>query len=262
MQKLLAMAGVGSRREAEALIRGGNVKVNGRIAQPGDRATEEDDIRLRGRKLVFTKRAVYIKLNKPKDYVCTTRTFKGEKNVMELVRIPTPLTIIGRLDKDSEGLVLLSNDGELANRMTHPRYGVEKVYVVSLGHDIAGEGNRKEAQAKTEEIVERMLAGIEIGHGEGVVKAERVKHLRGRSFEVVLRQGKKRQIRRMFRRLGCHVEKLQRVRIGPIAIGRMRLGQWMHLTAEEVRRLTGPEEAGSVSRARSRGKGSKNPKWA
>lgn len=262
LQKLLAMAGVGSRREAEALIKGGNVKVNGRIAQLGDRATEEDDVRLRGRKLVFTKRSVYIKLNKPKDYVCTTRSFKGEKNVLELVRIPTPLTIIGRLDKDSEGLVLLSNDGELANRMTHPRYGVEKVYVVSLGHDIAGEGNNKEAKAKAAEICEKCMSGIEIGHGEGVVKAERAKHLRGRTFEIVLRQGKKRQIRRMFRRLGCHVEKLVRVRIGPIAIGRMRQGQWMHLTGEEVRRLTGPEEAGAPSKRRVASKGRKNPKWA
>lgn len=239
VQKLLAAAGVGSRREAEALIKGGNVRVNGKIAKLGDRATEADDIRLRGKRIVFTKRAVYIKLNKPRDYVSTTRAFKGEKNVFELVRVPGPLSIIGRLDKDSEGLVLLSNDGELANRLTHPRYGVDKVYVVSLKHDLAADP--KAVRAKAEEIEDRFREGVDIGQEDGVVQADRVKHLRGRSFEVVLRQGKKRQIRRMFRRLGCHVERLQRVRIAGVTIGRLRPGQWAFLTKEELRSL---KEAG------------------
>ena len=208
LQKILSAAGISSRRQAEALIKGGNVKINGQMAKLGDRADETDDVRVRGKKVSFTNNFVYIKLNKPVDYVSTNRSFKGEHNVLELVNVATPLVIVGRLDKDSEGLLMLTNDGELANKLTHPRFGVEK-----------------------------FKTGVDIGLGEGIVRAERVKHLRGRSFEVVLRQGKKRQIRRMFRRLGFHVIRLVRVRIGNVTIGRLRKGQWEHINKTEIEKL-------------------------
>ncbi len=235
LQKFLSGAGVASRRQAEALIKGGNVKINGKMAKLGDRVDDNDDVRIRGQKINLINNFVYIKLNKPEDYVSTNRSFKGEKNVLELVRYSTPLTIVGRLDKDSEGLLFLTNDGELANKLTHPKFGVEKVYVVTLGHDIGKD--KKEEKTKVAEIQEKFRAGIEIGMGDGVVKAERVKHLKGRSFEVVLRQGKKRQIRRMFRRLGFHVARLVRVRIGNVTIGRLRKGQWEHIKKSEVEKL-------------------------
>lgn len=235
LQKYLAAAGVGSRRQAEALIKGGNVKVNGKLAKLGDRVEEDDDVRLRGKQITFTSKLVYIKLNKPTDYVCTNRAFPGEHNVLELVKVATPLTIVGRLDKESEGLLLLTNDGALAHTLTHPKFGIEKVYVVTLGHDIGK--NKQEEKTNISQIVEKFKAGVDIGLGDGIAKAERVKHLRGRTFEVVLRQGKKRQIRRMFRRLGYHVFRLTRVRIGNVTIGRLRKGQWERLTTSEVEKL-------------------------
>lgn len=235
VQKLLAAAGIGSRRQAEALIKGGNVRVNGKIAKLGDRADDSDDVRVRGKKIAFTKDFVYIKLNKPVGFVSTTRAFPGEQNIFELVKVRAQLAIVGRLDKDSEGLVILTNDGELANTLTHPKFGIEKVYVVTLKHDIGKD--KKEEKAKIEEIVRRFKEGVEIGLGDGMVVAERVKHLRGRSFEVVLRQGKKRQIRRMFRQLGCHVDRLVRVRIGNVTIGRLRKGQWEQMKKAEVEKL-------------------------
>lgn len=235
LQKFLSGAGVASRRQAEALIKGGNVKINGKLAQLGDRVDEDDDVRIKGKKINLIHDFVYIKLNKPEDYVSTNRSFKDEKNVLELVRYSLPLVIVGRLDKDSEGLLMLTNDGELANKLTHPKFGVEKVYVVTLGHDIGKDKN--EEKAKIAEIIEKCKTGIEIGLGDGVVRAERVKHLKGRSFEVVLRQGKKRQIRRMFRRLGFHVARLIRVRIGNVTIGRLRKGQWEHIKKAEIEKL-------------------------
>ncbi len=235
LQKLLAGAGVASRRQAEALIKGGNVKVNGRLAKLGDRADESDDVRVRGKQLNFTKDFVYIKLNKPVGYVSTNRVFAGEKNVFELVKVRTPLSIVGRLDKDSEGLMLLTNDGDLANRLTHPKFGIEKIYVVTLKHDIGGD--KKEEKNKIADIMQKFHDGIEVGLGDGIVKAERTKHLRGRTFEIALRQGKKRQIRRMFRRVGCHVDRLVRVRIGNVTIGRLRKGQWEQMKRAEVEKL-------------------------
>lgn len=235
LQKYLAAAGIGSRRQAEALIKGGNIKVNGKLAKLGDRVEEGDDIRLRGKKITFTSKLVYIKLNKPPDYVSTNRAFPGEHNVLELVKVSTPLAIVGRLDKESEGLLLLTNDGGLAHTLTHPKFGIEKVYVVTLGHDIGK--NKQEEKAAIATITEKFKTGIDIGLGDGIAKAERIKHLRGRTFEVVLRQGKKRQIRRMFRRLGYHVSRLVRVRIGNVTIGRLRKGQWERLKPAEVDKL-------------------------
>lgn len=227
LQKYLSSAGVASRRQAEALIKGGNIKVNGKMAKLGDRVDADDDVRVRNKKITFTNKLVYIKLNKPSGYVCTTRSFPGEKSVLELIPQKMPLTIVGRLDKDSEGLVLLTNDGELAYTFTHPKFGIDKVYLVTLGQDIAKDP--KEEKKKIFEIREKFSKGIDIGLGDGVVKAERIKHLRGRTFEVVLRQGKKRQIRRMFRKLEYRVGKLVRVRIGTTTIGKLKKGEWEYI---------------------------------
>lgn len=232
LQKFLASAGVASRRQAEELIRAGKVTVNGQRAELGQRVSEEDDVRLRGQKLFFTTTLVYIKLNKPSGYVCTSRSFPGEKNIFELVKINKPLTIVGRLDKDSEGLVILTNDGDLAYQATHPKFGLEKVYLVTLR---SGLGNtKKEEKEHIGEIRTKFRQGIDIGLGDGVVKAERVKHLRGRTFEVVLRQGKKRQIRRMFRKLNHSVGRLVRVRIGNITVGKLKSGEWEYIPKGEV----------------------------
>lgn len=232
IQKIIAESGVFSRREAEALVKDGKVRVNGRLAQVGQMVSREDNIIVKGQELELSKRFLYIKLNKPMGYVCTTRDFDNEKNVFDLVKVSQKLSIVGRLDKDSEGLVLLSNDGDLVNKLTHPRYKVSKVYSVTLSHDLGK--SKGDILVKAGKIREAFLSGINLGQEDGLAKAVRVKHLRGRTFEVVLQQGKKRQIRRMFRKLGCHISALKRVRIANITLGKLRKGQWAKLTREEI----------------------------
>lgn len=238
IQKLVAAAGVASRHAAEKLIKDGRVKVNGRVARLGDRASEQDAVTVNGKPLAFTKDFVYIKLYKPVGVVSTTRSFPGEKNILELVNVQRQLAIVGRLDKDSEGLVLLTDDGDLAYKLTHPKFGVPKVYVVTLEHDID--------KKKIKDIQMAFVAGVDIGtpfakasevKGREVVRAQRVKHMRGRTFEIVLQEGKKRQIRRMFRKMGCHVAKLIRVRIGRVTIGGLKRGEWKYLNKQEIQNL-------------------------
>jgi pseudouridine synthase len=235
LQKLIASAGVCSRHEAEKLIAGGNVFVNSQRSKLGDRADETDSIMVNKKKLSFTKEFTYIKLHKPLEYVCTTKFFPGEKNIFDLVKIRKVLGIVGRLDKDSEGLVILTDDGDLAYHLTHPKFGVRKVYVVTLAHDLAT--NKPDEKKKIKEIIDKFYKGINIGNGDGVVRAEKIKHLRGRTFEVILEEGKKRQIRRMFRMLNCHVAKLVRVRIGSVTIGGVKRGEWKFLKKEEIIKL-------------------------
>lgn len=235
LQKLIALAGVCSRHAAEKLIASGLVLVNGKRAKLGDRANQDDRVLVNKKLLTFNKQKIYIKLHKPVDFVCTTRSFPGEKNVLNLIKTKEQLSIVGRLDKESEGLVLLTNDGDLAYKLTHPKFGVDKVYVVTLGHDLAE--TREDIKKRAKQIIEQFRHGIDIGLGDGLVKANRVKYLRGRTFEIILDEGKKRQIRRMFRKLNCHVAHLTRVRIGRVTISGLRKGGWKYLSKEEINKL-------------------------
>lgn len=235
LQKLIASSGLCSRHEAEKLISSGRVILNNKVGKLGDRATADDLVLVNNKRLSFKKDFLYIKLNKPVGFICTTRVFSGEKNIFSLLKTKKVLSIVGRLDKDSEGLVILTDDGDLAYRLTHPKFGVKKVYVVTLGHDLAS--NKKEIKTRLAELVTKFKTGVDIGLGDGKVRALNLKHLRGRTFEVVLGEGKKRQIRRMFRRFDCHVKKLVRVRIGSVTIGGIKTGEWKYLTREEVEGL-------------------------
>ncbi len=235
IQKLIAQAGVCSRHQAEKYIASGRVKLNGKTAKLGDRADEDDNVLVDKKPLKFTNEHTYIKLYKPAGVVSTTRSFPSEQNVLDLVRIRKPLSIVGRLDKESEGLVLLTDDGELAYKLTHPKFKITKVYVVTLTHDLAP--TREEIKKKVKHIHEVFIRGVEIGLGDGRVKVERIKHMRGRSFEIVLSEGKKRQIRRMFRQVGCHVGLLKRVRIANVTVAGISRGRWKYLTKEEIHKL-------------------------
>jgi len=230
LQKLIAQSGIASRHQAEKFISDGRVTVNGKKAKLGDRADETDYVQVSGKTLSFTKEHIYIKLNKPIGVVSTTRSFPGEQNVLDLVKVRRNLSIVGRLDKDSEGLVILTDDGDLAYKLTHPKFGVEKVYVVTISHDISD-------KKKISEVTDAFYRGINIGQGESRAKAKRFKHLRGRTFEIVLQEGKKRQIRRMFRFVGLHVAHLSRVRIAGVTVGGIRRGSWKYLTKEEIQKL-------------------------
>lgn len=235
IQKLIAQGGVASRHQAEKLIASGRVRLNGKTAKLGDRADEDDELLVDRKPLRFSKEHTYIKFYKPVGVVSTMKSFPSEQNILDFVKVHKPLAVVGRLDKESEGLMILTDDGDLANILTHPKYKVKKVYVITLSHDLGK--TRDEIKKKLQEITTAFHKGVQIGNGDGVVKTERTKYLRGRSFEIVLGEGKKRQIRRMFRQVGCHVGRLVRVRIANVTIAGTSRGRWKYLTKEEIHKL-------------------------
>lgn len=216
LQKYIADSGFCSRRKAEEYIRSGKVLVNKKKAELGMRVDDGDEILLDGQKIGKKKDYIYIVLNKPVAYTCTNRKFRGEKNVFDLVNIDERLFVVGRLDKDSEGLVLLTNDGDLAQRITHPSFEHQKKYIVKV----------KSSKDRVESVLEKFLKGIDIGDGDGILRAKKIKYLGNDRFEVFLTEGKKRQIRRMFKALGLEVESLLRTEIGDIKLENLKKGEW------------------------------------
>lgn len=230
LQKYLASTSDLSRRQAESLIRAGKVKVNGKIAFLGQRAEPGDEIYLSGKKLGEKKDFIYLKLNKPKGYVVSNRVFKEEKNIFSLIPKQERLFAVGRLDKNSRGLILLTNDGDLANRLSHPRYEHEKEYEIVL----------KDLKDKKEiDIKKSFLRGIDIGEGDGLVRAKAFSAEAGNKFKVVLTQGKKRQLRRMFKALGLEVVDLKRTRFAGLGLSGLKEGESKPLSKQELTILYG-----------------------
>ncbi len=240
LQKILARAGFGARRACEDLIRQGRVTVNGQVAQLGQKADpNRDRIAVDGRPIRLPGIFTYIALHKPPGVLSDEGDGSGRRpTVLDLVKHPAHLFPVGRLDLRSEGLVLLTDDGDLALRLTHPRFGHEKEYHVLV------EG------CPSEETLARWRRGVELD-GEMTAPAE-VEVLRVAQdlscapartegeltwLRVVLREGRKRQIRRVAARLGHPVVRLIRVRIGPVRLGDLPPGRWRHLTPAEVRAL-------------------------
>ncbi len=220
LQKFIADSGFCSRRKAEELIKKGKVFLNGKVAEPGSKASEKDDVRIGKRTIREKKEKIYIKLNKPKGYTCTNRKFGKEKNIFELLNIKERMFVLGRLDKDSRGLVVLTNDGDWAYKMTHPSFEHEKEYYVKI----------KNQNTKIKENLEKKLTkGVDIGEGDGTVKAKEVKQISDNIFKIILTQGRKRQIRRMFKPLGYKVEDLKRTRINDIELGDLEESNWNFL---------------------------------
>ncbi len=229
LQKILARAGLGSRRACEDFIRAGRVTVNGRVAQLGEKADPgRDDIRLDGQHVQPAEEKVYIALYKPRFVLSATESADGRKTVRDLVAVPQRVFPVGRLDLESEGLMLLTNDGELANRLTHPRYGHEKEYRVLVAR-------RPDARQ-----LEALRRGVVLEDGTRTrpadVRVERF-HGKGAWLRFVLTEGKKRQIREMCRLVGLPIVRLVRVRIGTLRLGGLKPGEWRHLTAEELEAL-------------------------
>lgn len=218
LQKFIAQSGYCSRRNAEELIRQKKVFVNEKIVELGMKVDESDDVKIGKQKLSLSKEKIYIILNKPKGYTCTNRKFFSEKNVFDLVKTNERLFVVGRLDKDSRGLVLLTNDGDLALEMTHPRFEHEKEYIATIANH--------QLRITNNEIEGRIKRGVDIGEGDGVVKAKDVKYLGDNKFKIILTEGKKRQIRRMFKAVGCEIKDLVRVRIGDIELGNLAEGKY------------------------------------
>ena len=220
LQKLLSAAGVCSRRRAEEYILAGRVSVNGRRAGLGDRADPaQDRIEVDGVPLDAPKSHTYIMLNKPRGYVTTLSDEKGRKTVARLVAdCPARVWPVGRLDFHSEGLLLLTDDGALTQRLTHPSHAVEKEYRVRVSGDV--------------ERALAVLAAPVCDDGEELT-ADRVERRGANELTVVIHQGKNRQVRRMCAAAGLEVERLRRVREGALLLGALRPGQWRYLTRQE-----------------------------
>ena len=223
LQKFLAEAGIGSRRHCETLIERGEVCVNGQPATIlGTKIDPSTDrVTLSGKPVVI-ERKVYIAMNKPAGVLCTSHDPQGRQRVHDLLPASLPrLFTVGRLDYDTEGLLLLTNDGSFSLRLTHPRYKMPKTYAV----EVQG--------ALTEADRAQLLAGVQ-SEGE-LLRAEKVTGTT--TLELVIREGRKRQIRRMLAAINHPVRRLTRLTISSIELGNLKTGQWRHLTDEEVRTL-------------------------
>ena len=231
LQKVLAHAGVASRRASEELIRQGRVSVNGKIVtELGTKVDPQRDlITVDGHPLPQpVEKLVYILLNKPPGVLSAASDDRGRQTVLDLVDIPERVYPVGRLDQYSEGLILLTNDGNLTERLTHPRYEVEKEYHVLVT------GN-----PTTPTLIRWRQGEIEV-EGKPVAKAmvEKLKNEGDNTWlRIILTEGRKREIREVARVLGHPVRKLSRVRLGPIKLGQLKPGKWRHLSATEVQRL-------------------------
>ncbi len=224
LQKVMARAGVGSRRACEELIADGRVTVNGAVASLGDRVdSSRDEIEVDGALVPVAEGLVHYLLNKPAGVVTTAADPHGRPTVVELVPAAPRVFPVGRLDAATEGLLILTNDGPLAHRLTHPRFGVEKEYVVSVtGQPTPG-------------AVRALRTGVMLD--DGMTAPARVS-LRGPSvLRIVIHEGRNRQVRRMCEAVGYPVERLVRTRIGPVSDRRLPPGHWRPLTEAEVRAL-------------------------
>lgn len=239
LNRFLAAAGLGSRRSCEDLIITGAVTINGRRADKlAIQVTETDDVRVNGRRVRVLKSA-YILFNKPRGIIVTRSDERGRRTVYDYLPSEfSNLFHVGRLDKESEGLLLLTNDGALAQKLTHPTHAVEKEYVVTL--------NKPFDKAHTA----KLLQGIFIEGGRG--RFERVNILAPNTVKVILRQGIKRQIRLMFYDLGYEVERLIRTRLGPMRDAKLPPGSFRHLASYEIAELKDAGGADSLRLGKTR----------
>jgi 23S rRNA pseudouridine2605 synthase len=223
----LARAGVASRRGADELIKAGRVTVNGKPGELSTFVERADEVRLDGR-TVGPQRLRHVLLNKPRGTITTARDPQGRPTVVELVGGDVRVVPVGRLDRDTTGALLLTNDGALAHRLAHPRYEVEKAYVA----DVQGEPG--------DDVLQALAEGVELD--DGATAPARVRRLGPSRLELVLHEGRNRQVRRMLDAVGHPVVKLRRARYAGLETGRLRPGQCRELTRDEVaalRRLVG-----------------------
>ncbi|UAY51594.1 pseudouridine synthase [Ferruginibacter albus] len=229
LNKFLAHCGVCSRREAVDVIKEGKVKVNNAIiTEPAFKVSEKDDISFNGKKLFITKNLVYILLNKPKDYITTTDDPQGRKTVLQLTKNATTERIypVGRLDRNTSGVLLLTNDGELTQKLSHPSYEVKKVYEAKLDKPL------------TKTDFEKILSGVKLE--DGLIKADSLGYVDARDKSVIgieIHSGRNRIVRRIFEHLHYDVKGLDRVMYGTLTKKNVERGKWRFLSEKEVRLL-------------------------
>jgi 23S rRNA pseudouridine2605 synthase len=225
LQKVLAAAGIDSRRKCEELILSGEVMVNRKVVDtlPAFVDLEKDVITVSGRKIRAAQK-VYFLLNKPKGVICTNSDPRGRKKAIDLIRTNERIFCVGRLDAETTGLIILTNDSELTNRLTHPRYGIAKTYVVRIKGAIAGEQ------------VEKLKKGVWLAEGKtgrASVKILKRRHNES-SIEITIRQGLNRQVRRILAKIGLPVKSLTRTHLGKLTIRGLGVGKSRALTKSEV----------------------------
>ncbi len=224
LNKYISETGVCSRREADKWIEAGRVSLNGQPASLGSQVADGDEVRVDGESIGVKKKQVYLALNKPAGIICTTEGHV-EDNIIDFVGYPERIFPVGRLDRDSEGLILLTNNGDIVNEILRSENNHEKEYLVTVDRPIT-------------DLSLRMLAdGVKI-MGE-LTKPSKVARLNAQSFRIILTQGLNRQIRRMCSALGYRAQRLQRVRIMNIHLGNLQPGEWRHLTPVELKGLLG-----------------------
>jgi 23S rRNA pseudouridine2605 synthase len=225
LQKVLAAAGIASRRRCEELILEGVVRVNGRVVDklPAFADPQKDIITVGGREICAVQK-VYFLLNKPKGVICTNSDPQGRKKAIDIVQSRERIFCVGRLDIDSTGIIILTNDSELANRLTHPRYGLAKTYIVNVKGEIGGER------------IEKLKRGVWLAEGKtnrAFVKILKRSHKES-LVEVTIREGLNRQVRRMFAKMGLSVKSLKRTQIGKLDARGIGVGKFRALTKAEV----------------------------
>ena len=229
LQKYIASCGVCSRRGAEKLIIKGQITINNKIARVTDRVQENDTVKLNNKLIKPIDKKVYIMLNKPVGYTCTTKTFKDEKNIFELIKLKERLFTVGRLDKDSSGLLILTNDGDLTLKLTHPKYRHEKEYEVLV--------DKKITIKNIEELKRGVFIKDENKNQSIKVKAKSIKKQGDNNISLIIAEGKKRQVRQMLSAAGLRVVKLKRTRVSSLLLGDLPEGKSRDLTDREIKSL-------------------------
>ena len=239
LQKMLADCGVASRRKAEEMIRAGHVKVNGVIAEIGEKVdVKNDKVTVQGKHVITHVHNVYVMLHKPRGFITTMSDEMDRKCVAELIsEIPGRIYPVGRLDRDSEGLLLMTNDGAFANAMTHPSMHIPKTYRVTIRPSI------------NEDQLTQMAVGMVIeGRKTAPANVHVISQEPGRVvLEIVLYEGRNRQIRNMCEQLGLEVARLKRIAVGPVKLGMLQPGKWRELTSDEVKKLIAGAKADKQS---------------
>ena len=226
LNKFLSNSGVASRRKCDDLISSGKVYVNGKqVNEFGLQINEKKDkVMVDGKVITLPSSFVYIKLNKPKGYACSAKDEKGRKTIYELINCSERLFSIGRLDYDTEGLILLTNDGDFANKVAHPRYNTEKEYRVTA-----------EGEIKESELAVMRRGAVVDGQRMPSARVEKLSYENGfTKLSVVIDEGQNRQVRRMFEAIGHQIKLLKRVRIGNVKLGGLSRGEYKDLTQQEL----------------------------
>ncbi len=227
LQKILANAGIASRRKCEELISAGRVRLNGSIATLGQSADlEKDIVEFDGKRISFEKK-VYIMLNKPRGYITTTADPFAQKKVTDLVKVRERVFPVGRLDQDAEGLIILTNDGDFANMVMHPRYNVEKVYVVRLEKPLGMVDKKSIEEGVLIDGIKTWPARVKI------LSPDRL------NVEIAIHEGRHKIVKRMFKSVGNYVLNLKRTRIGNLSLGGLKTGQYRDLEGEEINGFNG-----------------------